>query len=94
MQLWKELSHCLLSHFQLWQLKNSSCVGPVHFLVAMLGGGFLWVCLGVAWDVLCSCGFCVPWVFSCLFVFFVLFSFFWRSLVYFLCTRVAHFCVF
>ena len=66
----------------------------VSLVVAVLGAGFLWVCLGVAWEVLCSCGFWVPWVFSCLFVFFVLFSSFRHYLVYFLCTRVAPPCVF
>jgi hypothetical protein len=55
----------------------------VSLVVAVLGGGFLWVCLGVvAWEVLCSCGFWVPWVS------------FWRSLIYFLYTRVAPLCVF
>ena len=66
----------------------------VSLVVAVLGGGFLWVCLGVAWEMLCSCGFWVPWVLSCLFVFFVLFSSFWHSLIYFLCIRVVPLYVF
>ena len=66
----------------------------LYLAVAVLGGGFLWVCLGVAWEVLCSCGFWVSWVLSYLFVFFVLFFSFWHSLVYFPCIRGAPFCTF
>jgi hypothetical protein len=60
-------------------------------VVAVLGGVILWVSLGAAWEVLCPCGFWVFWIPSLLFV---LFSFLWRFLVYFLCIRIVPLCAF